>query len=569
MLNFQKLNLNPLILKALEKKGYNSPTPIQSQSIPHLLNGSDILGIAQTGTGKTAAFSLPLLDKLSKKTKSKSTKISALILSPTRELAVQIADNIKIYGEGLHLKHALIFGGVNEFHQIKALKTGVDIVIATPGRLLDLTNQGFVDYSAIEYFVLDEADRMLDMGFINDVRKIIAKLPKDRQSLLFSATMPDSISQLAHSILKDPIKVEITPQSTTVEKINQKIFQVGKSNKSALLLDIINGKDVIATLVFCRTKHGANKVVEYLKKYGVLVSAIHGNKSQPAREKALNDLRSGAVKVLIATDIAARGIDVPSISHVINYDIPHDPESYVHRIGRTARAGREGIAISLCDFSENSHLRAIEKIIGMKIPVDKNHPFHGVVESSSANEGRILSRAINQKRDDNKATDSRFNKSRKVSSTKLNDNNYGRKSSSSKFNNSRGFLKKSADNFKIFSKNEADNFHDKRKSAKNHDEQSEKKESTAKKILKKFGFDKFSNFKKSDNFGNSDKYVPRGKTKFSSKSDKLGHRMGQSNDKNDERLITKGENFNYRHKKKPFANKGSSFNSFGRNFKKR
>jgi ATP-dependent RNA helicase RhlE len=569
MLNFQKLNLNPLILKALEKKGYNSPTPIQSQSIPHLLNGSDILGIAQTGTGKTAAFSLPLLDKLSKKTKSKSTKISALILSPTRELAVQIADNIKIYGEGLHLKHALIFGGVNEFHQIKALKTGVDIVIATPGRLLDLTNQGFVDYSAIEYFVLDEADRMLDMGFINDVRKIIAKLPKDRQSLLFSATMPDSISQLAHSILKDPIKVEITPQSTTVEKINQKIFQVGKSNKSALLLDIINGKDVIATLVFCRTKHGANKVVEYLKKYGVLVSAIHGNKSQPAREKALNDLRSGAVKVLIATDIAARGIDVPSISHVINYDIPHDPESYVHRIGRTARAGREGMAISLCDFSENSHLRAIEKIIGMKIPVDKNHPFHGVVESSSANEGRILSRAINQKRDDNKATDSRFNKSRKVSSTKLNDNNYGRKSSSSKFNNSRGFLKKSADNFKIFSKNEADNFHDKRKSAKNHDEQSEKKESTAKKILKKFGFDKFSNFKKSDNFGNSDKYVPRGKTKFSSKSDKLGHRMGQSNDKNDERLITKGENFNYRHKKKPFANKGSSFNSFGRNFKKR
>jgi ATP-dependent RNA helicase RhlE len=569
MLNFQKLNLNPLILKALEKKGYNSPTPIQSQSIPHLLNGSDILGIAQTGTGKTAAFSLPLLDKLSKKTKTKSTKISALILSPTRELAVQIADNIKIYGEGLHLKHALIFGGVNEFHQIKALKSGVDIVIATPGRLLDLTNQGYVDYSSIDYFVLDEADRMLDMGFINDVKKIIAKLPKDRQSLLFSATMPDSISQLAHSILKDPIKVEITPQSTTVEKINQKIFQVGKSNKSALLLDIINGKDVIATLVFCRTKHGANKVVEYLKKYGVLVSAIHGNKSQPAREKALNDLRSGAVKVLIATDIAARGIDVPSISHVINYDIPHDPESYVHRIGRTARAGREGIAISLCDFSENSHLRAIEKIIGMKIPVDKNHPFHGVVESSSANEGRILSRANNQKRDDNKATDSRFNKSRKVSSTKLNDNYHGRKNSSSKFNNSRGFLKKSADNFKSFSKNEADKFYDKRKSTKNHDEQSEKKESTAKKILKKFGFGKLSNFNKSDNFGNSDKYVPRGKTKFSSKSDKLGHRMGQSNDKNDERLITKGENFNYRHKKKPFANKGSSFNSFGRNFKKR
>ena len=278
MLNFQKLNLNPLIIKSLEKKGYTTPTPIQEQSIPHLLEGKDLLGIAQTGTGKTAAFSLPLLDKLSKENKTNNHQIKALILSPTRELAVQIADNIKLYGEGLKLKHAVIFGGVNEFHQIKALKSGIDIVIATPGRLLDLTNQGYVDYSHIEFFVLDEADRMLDLGFINDVKKIISKLPKNRQSLLFSATMPDSISQLAHSILKDPITVEITPQSTTVERINQKIYQVDKSNKSALLLEVITAKDVVASLVFCKTKHGANKIVEYLKKYGVLVSAIHGNK---------------------------------------------------------------------------------------------------------------------------------------------------------------------------------------------------------------------------------------------------------------------------------------------------
>jgi ATP-dependent RNA helicase RhlE len=575
MLNFQKLNLNPLIIKSLEKKGYTTPTPIQEQSIPHLLEGKDLLGIAQTGTGKTAAFSLPLLDKLSKETKTNNHQIKALILSPTRELAVQIADNIKLYGEGLKLKHAVIFGGVNEFHQIKALKSGIDIVIATPGRLLDLTNQGYVDYSHIEFFVLDEADRMLDLGFINDVKKIISKLPKNRQSLLFSATMPESISQLAHSILKDPITVEITPQSTTVERINQKIYQVDKSNKSALLLEVITAKDVVASLVFCKTKHGANKIVEYLKKYGVSVSAIHGNKSQPAREKALNDLRSGKVKILVATDIAARGIDIPSISHVINYDIPHDPENYVHRIGRTARAGREGIAISFCDYSENLHLRAIEKIIGTKIPVDKNHPFHGAVASSNPNEGRILSRNNNNKNLDN-SKQNNFSKPRKISD-----------GSRSSHDNKKTSNNNSGNNFKKFTKSFEDKKFNNKKSF-NQDSSnqsrfskngSEKKESTTQKILKKFGFANFKNKLIPDNFGNSDKYSAKNSSKYS---------------KRGEVLITKGENsrnenFNYRNSKansngysmgnsnntsggnrfnkKPFG-KNNNFKSGGKFFKK-
>ncbi|MBU6339551.1 MAG: DEAD/DEAH box helicase [Rickettsiales bacterium] len=393
MSNFQTLNLHQNILTTLEKKGYTTPTPIQAQSIPHLLEGKDLLGIAQTGTGKTAAFSLPILHRLfENKHQVNSNQIRALILTPTRELALQIGENIEVYGKGLGLKHAVIFGGVNEFHQIKALKTGLDIVIATPGRFLDLANQGHVRFSQIEVFVLDEADRMLDMGFINDVKKIISKLPPKRQNLLFSATMPDAISGLAHSILHQPVKVEITPQSTTVERINQKVYLVDKSNKPALLLDVLTKPDVVAALVFSKTKHGANKVVTHLEKYGVQVSAIHGNKSQTAREKALNDFRSGKIKVLIATDIAARGIDVPNISHVVNYDIPVDPESYVHRIGRTARAGREGIAISFCDFSENLLLRAVEKAIRMKIPVDDSHPFHGKAATHDPSEGKLLSR---------------------------------------------------------------------------------------------------------------------------------------------------------------------------------
>ena len=379
MTNFKNLNLNEKILQALEKKGYTDPTPIQLQAIPHVLEGKDILGIAQTGTGKTAAFSLPILHNLAKDPKSaKSGCVRVLILTPTRELASQIADNIQLYGKDLGLRHAVIFGGVSERPQISALQGGVDILIATPGRLLDLTNQGYIRYMQLEVLVLDEADRMLDMGFINDIKKIIQKIPPKRQTLFFSATMPETIADLAHSILKDPVKVEVTPQSTTVERIAQKVLMVEKSNKPSLLKRILKDENATSVLVFSKTKHGANKVVEFLEKNSIQVEAIHGNKSQTAREKALAAFRAGKVKVLVATDIAARGIDIPAISHVINYDIPLDPESYIHRIGRTARAGLDGIAISFCDPSEIKFLREVEKVIKSKIPVDETHAFHGV-----------------------------------------------------------------------------------------------------------------------------------------------------------------------------------------------
>ena len=383
MSDFKSLNLNPKILSSLEEKGYTHPTPIQLQSIPHLLKGKDLLGIAQTGTGKTAAFSLPILDHL---TKSKQT-VSAystrvLILSPTRELASQIADNIDRYGSNLGFSNMVIFGGVNINTQIKAMRRGVDIIVATPGRLLDLMEQGYIRLNQVEVFVLDESDRMLDMGFIRDIKKIIPKLPKVRQNLLFSATMPKDIAVLANKILQNPIKVEVTPQATTVEKIDQKINLVEKSNKLSLLKNILEQEDATTVLVFSRTKHGANKIVKYLTKESIQSEAIHGNKSQSAREKALDEFRQGKIKVLIATDIAARGIDVPDITHVINFDIPQDPESYVHRIGRTARAGRNGIAISFCDPTEDKLLYAVEKVIKYKIPVDESHAFHGVPGTS-------------------------------------------------------------------------------------------------------------------------------------------------------------------------------------------
>jgi ATP-dependent RNA helicase RhlE len=376
MTDFKKFNLSPTILHSLEKKGYKMPTPIQSQAIPHLLAGRDLLGIAQTGTGKTAAFSLPILDILFKNKKTvKAGNVRALILTPTRELASQIADNIDIYGRELHLKYSVIFGGVNENSQIRSMARGVDILVATPGRLLDLMGQGYVKFSDLEIFVLDEADRMLDMGFINDVKKIIAKLPTKRQTLFFSATMPEAIASLARMILKDPVTIEVTPESTTVEKIDQKIHFVDQANKKLLLKSIVIKEEVTSVLVFSRTKHGANKVVDYLLQESIAVAAIHGNKSQAAREKALNNFRQGAIKVLVATDIAARGIDIPGISHVINYDIPNDPESYVHRIGRTARAGKEGVAISFCDPAERKLLGAIEKLIKISVPVDRDHPY--------------------------------------------------------------------------------------------------------------------------------------------------------------------------------------------------
>jgi len=406
MSDFKSLNLSSKILNALDEKGYTHPTPIQLQAIPHLLEGRDLLGIAQTGTGKTAAFALPILNNLSTSTRRiRHGCIRALILSPTRELASQIAENITRYGKNMGLSNTVIYGGVNINTQIKTLQRGVDIVVATPGRLLDLANQGYVNISQVEIFVLDEADRMLDMGFIIDINKIIQKLPRQRQNLLFSATMPKDISTLAHKILHNPVRVEVTPQATIVEKIDQRVNLVEKSNKLHLLKDILNKEDATSVLVFSKTKHGANKIVKYLMGKSIRVEAIHGNKSQSARERALDEFRKGEIKVLIATDIAARGIDVPDITHVINFDIPNDPESYVHRIGRTARAGKNGIAISLCDPSETKLLRAVEKLIKYKIPIDESHTFHGVSgqaenrsfsgrkdESSSSTKRRIFAR---------------------------------------------------------------------------------------------------------------------------------------------------------------------------------
>ncbi|POB14133.1 MULTISPECIES: DEAD/DEAH box helicase [Pseudomonadati] len=385
--SFDSLNLLPEILSALKKKGYTAPTPIQANSIPHLLDGGDILGIAQTGTGKTAAFSLPILNNLKiKKIKTKPARMRCLILTPTRELASQIEENIKEYSKGLGISSAVIFGGVSPRPQVQKLSRGMDIIVATPGRLLDLMGDGHVRFEQLETFVLDEADRMLDMGFIRDVNKIIAKLPEKRQTLLFSATMPQDIVNLSKKLLVKPKKVEVTPESTTVEKIDQKINLVHRTNKPKLLKNILEDTTIEHVLVFTKTKHGANRVVKHLDQVGITAAAIHGNKSQGAREKALGGFRKGTVRVLVATDIAARGIDVSHITHVINYNLPDDPKSYVHRIGRTARAGREGIAISFCDDTETKLLNDIEKTINYKIPVDTNHAFHGVAGQPDSQE---------------------------------------------------------------------------------------------------------------------------------------------------------------------------------------
>ncbi|MDX2083255.1 MAG: DEAD/DEAH box helicase [Rickettsiales bacterium] len=445
MTNFQNLNLNPKILSALESKGYNTPTPIQLQAIPHLLEKKDLLGIAQTGTGKTAAFSLPIIHNLFDSNISvKSGGVRALILTPTRELASQIAENIDAYGKDLNLRHCVIFGGVSEKPQINSLQRGVDILIATPGRLLDLATQGYIRFMQLEILVLDEADRMLDMGFINDIKKIIARIPERRQTLFFSATMPKTIADLADSILKDPIKIEVTPQSTTVERIDQKINFVERGNKLALLKRILKQDDAKSVLVFSKTKHGANRVEEFLEKNSISVAAIHGNKSQSAREKALASFRDGKVQVLIATDIAARGIDVPSISHVINYDIPMDPESYVHRIGRTARAGRQGVAISFCDPSEIKLLQAVEKTIKFKIPVDETHEFHGVAAPISNHIDR-------EDREFSSHPRRSFNRNQQRSGSSSRSNHQTRTSSNSRNNDGDKNYSKSRDNSNRFS----------------------------------------------------------------------------------------------------------------------
>jgi ATP-dependent RNA helicase RhlE len=372
-MTFDELNLAPAILKAVREQGYEIPTPIQAQAIPAVLAGHDLLGGAQTGTGKTAAFTLPMLHKLtlghSKTDKFGKDGIAALVLTPTRELAAQVEESIRTYGKYLKLTSTVIFGGVGMSPQIAKLKAGVDILVATPGRLLDLQQQGFLDLSTVEMLVLDEADRMLDMGFLPDVKKILALMPKEKQSLLFSATFSDEIRELADRLLRNPQSIQVTPRNSTVQRITQVVHPVGRSKKKQLLAHIIQEHNWSQVLVFTRTKFGANNVAEYLCKNGINAMALHGNKSQSARTQALSGFKSGDIRALVATDIAARGIDVTGVSHVINFDLPAEPESYVHRIGRTARAGAEGIAIAFCDPAERSTLRQIERLMGEKIPV--------------------------------------------------------------------------------------------------------------------------------------------------------------------------------------------------------
>ena len=373
---FDDLSLAAPLLKALVKEGYSHPTPIQQQAIPYALQGKDILGLAQTGTGKTAAFALPILQSLLKEPPGKGYRYTrALILTPTRELAVQITESFATYGRFTGLKQEMIFGGVAQTPQVVALRDGVDVLIATPGRLLDLMNQGYVHLDYLDVFVLDEADRMLDMGFIHDVRKVIKALPQQRQTMLFSATMPKEISQLASSLLHQPVRVEVTPVSTTVETIDQSVYFIPKKQKHDLLLHLLEDKKINRTLVFTRTKHGADKIAKNLKKANIKADAIHGDKTQTARQNALVNFKAGKLKVLVATDIAARGIDVDALEHVINYDLPDVPETYVHRIGRTGRAGASGTAISFCDGKEEmGNLKSINKLIGLKIPAVA-HPF--------------------------------------------------------------------------------------------------------------------------------------------------------------------------------------------------
>ncbi len=376
-MTFNDLELTEPLQKAVHQVGYKTPTPIQQQSIPAILAGRDILGCAQTGTGKTAAFSIPTIQLLNENIQPLNQKaiIKSLILTPTRELAIQIGESLSDYGRFSRLKHLVIFGGVPQHSQVQALRNGVDILVATPGRLLDLMDQGYVSLSKIEIFTLDEADRMLDMGFVHDVKKVIKKIPEKRQTLFFSATMPDSIMALANSILTNPLKVEIKPVTTTAELITQELYYIDKTNKKKLLSDLLKLSDADRVLVFTRTKHGANKVVKDLIKDGIKAEAIHGNKTQNARQKALKNFKDKTTRVLVATDIAARGIDIDELALVINYEIPNISETYVHRIGRTGRAGASGKAISFSDYEEKAFIRDIQKLMDLKIPVIENHSY--------------------------------------------------------------------------------------------------------------------------------------------------------------------------------------------------
>lgn len=387
-MKFEELLLSEPLLRALVAEGYTTPTPIQEKAIPHVLAGRDLLGCAQTGTGKTAAFALPILHLLSENEPAYTghgRKIRALILSPTRELALQISESFRAYGRHTSLRRTVIYGGVNQNPQTKALRDGVDILVATPGRLHDLMTQGYVDLRAVEIFVLDEADRMLDMGFINDIRKVVAKIPKQRQTLFFSATMPGDIRQLADTILQDPVSVQVAQASAAADKVEQLVYFLEKKNKPELLAHLLFSTPITRGLVFTRTKHGADRVVRYLHHAGVRAEAIHGDKTQALRQRALGNFKSGKTPVLVATDIAARGLDIDEISHVINYDVPASAETYVHRIGRTARAGAAGVAISFCDGEERPYLKAIERLIKTPIQVKTDHPqYPGRPQSSTA-----------------------------------------------------------------------------------------------------------------------------------------------------------------------------------------
>lgn len=394
-MTFEQLNLIEPILKALKQKEYTTPTPIQAQAIPKILEGNDLIGCAQTGTGKTAAFSIPIIQKLSENTETRHHKaIKALILSPTRELAIQIGESILAYGKFANLKHAIVFGGVSQGPQVKQLSSGVDILIATPGRLLDLYSQGVVKFNNLEFFVLDEADRMLDMGFIHDIKRILQIIPAKRQTLLFSATMPAEIQKLANTMLYKPQRVEVSPVSSTVDIIHQLVYFVESGQKKDLLINLISNETVESVLVFTRTKHGSDRLVKSLQKVGIQAEAIHGNKSQNSRQNALNNFKSRKTKVLIATDIAARGIDVDQLSHVINYELPEVPETYVHRIGRTGRTGNKGVAISLVDPDEVKHLNNIEHLIRKKIRVVYDHPFVTISSALGASKAMDNTRTV-------------------------------------------------------------------------------------------------------------------------------------------------------------------------------
>ena len=390
-MTFDDLGLSAALLKAVKNEGYTTPTPIQEQSIGHVLEGRDLLGVAQTGTGKTAAFALPILQRLGDNAgapRARGRKARVLVLSPTRELATQIAESFSVYGRHTGLRQVCIYGGVSQHPQAKAVRDGVDIIVATPGRLMDLMDQGLVTLAGIEVLVVDEADRMFDMGFIRDIRRIVAKLAKKRQTLLFSATMPADIRQLADTILTDPVRVQVAAKSAAADTVDQSVYFVEKRNKPTLLKHVIETNEVTRALVFTRTKHGADKVAKHLSRSGIRAEAIHGDKTQAARQRALANFKSSKPPILVATDVAARGLDIDEVSHVINYDMPNVPETYVHRIGRTGRAGAAGIAVSFCDREEREHLREIEKLLRKKTPVCDEHPEYSTKEAVGSGAGQ-------------------------------------------------------------------------------------------------------------------------------------------------------------------------------------